>query len=100
MLLQTHTVQGAQDVAVSWNVQKMPLQLSAYHCFRTSTCDTAHETNNSGYLLQDLVIAHHLTPPPHPHHTHTLLTHLSEKCWFLKSVSYPSSVIVKKFDIH
>lgn len=72
MLLQTHTVQGAQDVAVSWNVQKMPLQLSAYHCFRTaSTCDTAHNTNNSGYLLQDLVIAHYHPPPPHHHHTHT-----------------------------
>lgn len=99
MLLQTHTVQGAQDVAVSWNVQKMPLQLSAYHCFRTSTCDTAHDTNNSGYLLQDLVIAHYHPPPP-TITTHTLLTHLSDKSWFLKSVSYPSSVIVKKFDIH
>lgn len=48
MLFQTHTVQVAQDVVVSWNVQKRQLQLCAYQCFRTSTCDTAHETNNSG----------------------------------------------------
>lgn len=42
-----------------------------------------------------------LPPPPLPTiTTHTLLTHLSDKSWFLKSVSYPSSVIVKKFDIH
>lgn len=42
MLFQTHTVQVAQDVVVSWNVQKRQLQLCAYQCFRTSTGDTLH----------------------------------------------------------
>lgn len=42
MLFQTHTVQVAQDVVVSWNVQKRQLQLCAYHSASEQVHVTLH----------------------------------------------------------